>query len=161
MRKSSKNPGRKGDIKCKRIRIIKARLSDAEYEKILTMMENYGYKTISSFIRDLLFKKRLETHREVVVVSDKAMRDRLNAVIYQIKKVGNNYNQVVAAYQKQASMVKLDGTPYLNTHDVDQKMTSLMRMTQELRDEVAVAVDLYRKYTSRDGSADGDEVQNQ
>ena len=128
--------------------MIGVRFSDEEFSKIKAMMENYGYRTVSSFLRDLLFKKRLETHREVVTVTDKVLRDKMNNVIFQINKIGVNYNQVVALYQQQAKMFRPDGRPYLNTPELDRRFKQLMKMTDELRDEVAVLITLFKTYLS-------------
>ena len=128
--------------------VIRARITAEEMDKVTVMMENYGYKTVSSFLRDLLFKKRLETHREIVNVTDKVLRDKMNNVIFQINKIGVNYNQVVALYQQQAKMFRPDGRPYLNTPELDRRFKQLMKMTDGLRDEVAVLITLFKTYLS-------------
>lgn len=135
-----------------RSRFVGIRFTEEEFEKIGVMMENYGYKSISQFVRDLLFKKQLQTHREVVVVTDKAFRDRMNNLIFQIRKLGVNYNQVVTVYQQQARMFKADGSPVLNTQALDRTMTRLMKITEDLRDEVSVVIELVKSYLpGRDG----------
>ena len=42
-------------------RIIRLRVTDEEYEKVKVMMEKNGYYTVSSLMRDLLFKRELYT----------------------------------------------------------------------------------------------------
>ena len=79
-------------------------------------------------------------------VTDRELRDRINALVYQVNRIGVNYNQVVASWQRQAQQVRADGTPYLNTRSVETKLVELMRLTEGLRDEFAVILDVVRKY---------------
>ena len=75
------------------------------------------------------------------------LRDRINILIYQVNEIGVNYNQVVTLYQKQAKQMRPDGTPYLNTRLLDEKVRLLMRSTEGLRDEFAVILDVIKRCT--------------
>ena len=57
-----------------------------------------------------------------------------------------NYNQFVATYQRQSKQVRPDGSPYVNTRMLDDKVTALMRCTEGLRDEFAVILDIIKRY---------------
>ena len=70
----------------------------------------------------------------------------MNALIYQVNRIGVNYNQFVAAYQRQSRQTRPDGTPYLNTRLLDDRVTALMRCTEGLRDEFAVILDIVKQY---------------
>ena len=126
------------------------RVSEEEYDKIKVIMEKNGYYTVSSLLRDLLFKKRIISKKRVVRVTDDVLRDKLNQFIYQANKIGVNYNQFVATYKRQAKSVRPDGTPTAGTRFVEDKVDSLMRLTQQLRDEVAVIIDIFDRYTKED-----------
>lgn len=130
-----------------RNRTIKCRLTDEEFQKIHVIMENNGYFTVSSLIRDLLFKKSIVSKKIIVRVTDKVLRDKLNKFIYEANKIGVNYNQFVATYQRQAKMTAPDGRPYLNAKSIEEKVTALMRLTEEMRDEIAVIIDIFERYT--------------
>ena len=63
-----------------------------------------------------------------------------------------NYNQVVATYQRLSRERRPDGSPYLNTRLLDEKVTALMRSTEGLRDEFAVVLDVIKRYISPEPS---------
>ena len=126
--------------------IVHVRLTPDEMDRIRTLMDNAGYISVSGYMRDLLDQKRIPYHREVVHVTDKMLRDRVNILIYQVNKIGVNYNQVVATWQKQAGQTRRDGTPWMDTRSVEMLLGDLKRMTEGLRDEFAVMLDILRKY---------------
>jgi len=126
---------------------IGVRFTAQEYEKIHVMMAKYGYNTISALLRDVLFKKRIVSRKIVTKVTDKVLSDKLNQFLYQANKIGVNYNQLVATYQRQAKMVGPDGKPFLSGRLIEGKIDSLMKLTEEMRDEIAVIIDIFERYT--------------
>ena len=130
-----------------RKRRIYVRLTDEEFDKVHVLMEKNGYFTVSSLIRDLLFKKNIISKKVIVRVTDKILRDKLNEFIFQANKIGVNYNQFVATFQRQAKMTGRNGQPYLSGRNIEEKVTSLMRLTEEMRDEIAVIIDIFERYT--------------
>lgn len=126
---------------------LRLRVDGEELLRVKTLMENNGYPTVSSFLRDVIFKKKIVSRKEVVNLTDKVMRDKMNQLIYQVNRIGVNYNQVVAIYQKQSQQTRRDGTPYMSERSVEEKLTTLMRMTEEFRDEFAVLLDVVKRYT--------------
>lgn len=126
------------------------RFTSDEDAKMRTIMANNGYRSVSIFIRDLLFKKQIVSRREVVRVTDRQMRNQMNDITYQIKKMGENYNQIVARYNSQAKMFHPDGRPFLNTQAINAALEELKNITEDVRDEVAVAIELIKTYTSND-----------
>ena len=133
-------------IKNNHIRYIHARLTEEEYAHMKLQMTTHGYPSVSGYLRDLIMLKRLPPRRVVCRITDRELRDRINILIYQVNKIGVNYNQVVTLYQKQAKQMRPDGTPYLNTRLLDEKMRLLMRSTEGLRDEFAVILDVIKRY---------------
>lgn len=128
--------------------IIRFRVNSEEKEKIDLLMKNNGYKVVSIFMRDLLLKKQIVSRREVVKVTDRQLRNQINDITYQIKRMGDNYNQIVARYHSQSKMFHKDGRPYLNTQAIDATMEELKEITETVRDEMAVAIALIKTYTS-------------
>lgn len=133
---------------------VQARLTQVQMERVKTLMNIAGYNSISMYLRDLLQQKRLPYRSNVSCVTDRELRDQFNRLIYQVNKIGVNYNQVAATYQKQAQRLRPDGKPYLNTSLTDQTMTELMRNTYELRDEFAVILHIIKKYLAANGYDD-------
>ena len=120
--------------------------SDSTYSRMLSIMETGGYPTVSCFLREIITKKRLPGRRDVSAVDDVLLREKMNALIYQVNRIGVNYNQFVATYQRQSKQVRPDGSPYVNTRMLDDKVTALMRCTEGLRDEFAVILDIIKRY---------------
>ncbi len=127
--------------------LVTVRMTPEERDKLSTLVEKNNYKSLSSFLRDLLFRKRIESKKVVVRLTDRTLRDKINEVTFQIRKIGVNYNQIAATYQAQAKMTRSDGKPYLGTRRLDEMMTRLMQMTEALRDETAVLIDIVERYT--------------
>ena len=115
-------------------------------------MDNCGYRTVSAFVRDLVSRKRFSDHRAEPHIDDKVLREKMNNLIYQVNKIGVNYNQIAATWQKQAKQVRADGTPYMNTRSIEGKLTELMRLTEGLRDEFAVVLEYVKRYISGEES---------
>lgn len=67
----------------------------------------FGYPSISGYLRDIIMLKRLPPRRVVCRITDRELRDRINILIYQVNKIGVNYNQVVTLYQKQLKPEKV------------------------------------------------------
>ena len=126
--------------------IVKVRLTEDEFSRMKALMELDGYPTVSSFLREVITKRRLPGRREKGHVDDAVLREKMNALIYQVNRIGVNYNQFVAAYQRQSRQTRPDGTPYLNTRLLDDRVTALMRCTEGLRDEFAVILDIVKRY---------------
>lgn len=114
--------------------------------RVRTLMDSNGYTVISCFLRDILMQKRFPYRQEIVRVTDRELRDKVNALIYQVNKIGVNYNQVVATWQRQSQQTRPDGSPYMNSRSIELRLTELMRMTEGLRDEFAVILDVIKKY---------------
>lgn len=125
---------------------IHARLSEEEYTHVRALMAVAGYSSFSCFLRELIMRKRLPYRQEISQVSDKELRERLNALVYQVNKIGINYNQVVAVWQKQARQTRPDGTPYMNTRYIEARLSELRSLTEGLRDEFSYICDIFRKY---------------
>lgn len=111
-----------------------------------TLMENGDYPTVSCFLREVISRKRLPDRRTVSKVDDTVLRERMNRMVYEVNKIGVNYNQFVSTYQRQSKQTRPDGTPYVNTRMLDEKVTALMRSTEGLRDEFAVLLDIVKRY---------------
>ena len=94
-------------IKNNHIRYIHARLTEEEYAHMKLQMTTHGYPSISGYLRDLIMLKRLPPRRVVCRITDRELRDRINILIYQVNKIGVNYNQVVTLYQKQSKPEKV------------------------------------------------------
>lgn len=139
-------PKQRNGQKMNRTCTVKVRLTEEEFSRMRSIMETGGYPTVSCFLREIITKKRLPGRRDVSAVDDVLLREKMNALIYQVNRIGVNYNQFVATYQRQSKQVRPDGSPYVNTRMLDDKVTALMRCTEGLRDEFAVILDIIKRY---------------
>lgn len=126
---------------------LHARLNPEEKARVEALMAMGGYTSFSCYVRDLILQKRMPYRSDVARVSDRELRDRVNALIFQVNRIGVNYNQVVAIWQKQSRQTRRDGTPYYDTQAIENRLEKLMSMTESLRDEFAVILDVIKKYT--------------
>ena len=130
-----------------RTRTVRVRLTEDEFAQMSSVMENAGYTTVSAFLRHVITKKRLPDRRDVTAIVDQGiLREKMNRLIYEVNRIGVNYNQFVSTYQRQAKLTRADGTPYLNTRLTSEKVSALMRSTEELRDEFAVILAIVKRY---------------
>ncbi len=131
----------------KRTCLIQVRLTPGEMARVRALMDVGGYRVCSCYIRDLVLQRRLPPlRREVLHVGERELRERVGALIYEVNKIGVNYNQVVSIWQKQARQTRADGTPYMNTRTVEGRLGELMRLTEDLRDGFALLLDVVRQY---------------
>ena len=144
--------GQKNSQKMNRTCTVKVRLTEDEYSRMRSIMETGGYPTVSCYLREIITKKRLPGRREKTVVDDALLREKMNALIYQVNRIGVNYNQFVATCQRQSGQIRPDGTPYLNTRILSDRVTALMRCTEGLRDEFAVLLDTVKRYINNPSS---------
>lgn len=131
---------------------LTVRFSDEDIDKIKAMMEKNGYRSFSMFVRDLLFKKRIVARKEVVEVTDSVLRDKMNVMIFQVNKIGNNYNQYVSTFQRIVKTLSSDGDVSAGVRVAEEKTERLMHLTQSLRDEVAVMIGLLDKSSKKNTS---------
>jgi K+/H+ antiporter YhaU regulatory subunit KhtT len=74
------------------------RFTEKESIELDYLLHKYGFQKVSSFIKKCIFKK--EFH---VVTYDESLYDvidMLNDMLYQYRKIGENYNQVVKQIHK-------------------------------------------------------------
>ena len=126
----------------------KFRVTEEEEIQIRRDMANADYLSMSKYFRDMILKRKITL--EKVTMTDRTMRNQINDLSAKIERIGVNYNQVVSLYHQQSR----SGSAGLNTRSLDGKMTELMRMTEGLRDEFALFLDVMRTYL-------GDEPANQ
>ncbi len=126
--------------------LIQVRLTAGEMGKVEAMMESQGYRSRSAFVRDMLLKKKIWTRYNKECGTAEALRKRLNDCVYQINKIGVNYNQFVSQYNKQAARSRSDGTPAINTANTESTLNGLRILTERLRTEVALMFEYFKRY---------------
>lgn len=119
--------------------IITVRFSDEEKAKILVLQQKHGYRSTSSLFRALLFDKRLRSDRRKESAGQDAKEKCLAEVIFHLKKLGANYNQIVRKYHKLEKDYESNPNRYLGTikfSAIQKTFTSLQKVTLYVLDEL-------------------------
>jgi hypothetical protein len=82
-------------------RPITIRLSADEYEKVLKNSQKTGQKNLSEYARKCLLHQKIQV--ETIDISVQNFVDRINFYTTQLKKIGQNFNQVVRYLQAKHS----------------------------------------------------------
>ena len=93
MRKEEKKTGFARKLNPRR-HCVMVRFDDLEYDKMLRMYEKSGCYAKAVFIKEMLFKRNFK-----VTVVDNSVPEyyaKLSDLHAQFRRIGNNYNQVVA-----------------------------------------------------------------
>ncbi len=125
---------------------LRLRVDEDEMEKVRAIMRKNDYPTVSCFLRDVIFKKKVINYKRVNRQNENTVRNKIDELIYKVNKIGVNYNQVVATYNKQAKQFRPDGTPYMNTQAIEDKLSRLMNMTEDMRNEFSLILDVLKQY---------------
>ncbi len=118
--------------------IITVRFSDEEKAKILALQQKHGYRSISSLLRALLFEKRMHSDRRKEIQGPDVLNKRIAELIYNVKKIGINYNQAVAQYHKLAKVYEGNKDNYYLTiifTRLQETLESLHKETTKMMDE--------------------------
>lgn len=128
------------------VKNVKIRLTEDEFSRVMALKESGGFPTVSSYLRAAITRKKMTPKLWKKGVDDAEFRKKINRLVYEVNKVGVNYNQVVATVQKQSRQTRSDGTPYLTARGIEGAMLELRRHTEALRDEFAVFLSFFRDY---------------
>lgn len=134
----------KRELKTHRVNL---KLSDSDYARMQALMDVYGYRSVSIFWRDLLNGKRFFSRRRVEKLTQKNYFDAMNRMTAQISLIGASYNQVVSHLEALSEAGSSDSPPRRGDAAVVKGVDGLQRLTQKLRDEVAVCIEMVDRYT--------------
>lgn len=120
-----------GEIKDK---FVNVRFTPNELVKLDLFMELEGYKSRSKFIRTRVLNNKGE--RRVKRLSPD-IEQKLAILTAEIKRIGNNYNQVVKAVNTAVSLTTKGGNPVVSTRSMEYQLSRLRKMMQEILDGIA------------------------
>ncbi len=119
--------------------IIQVRVDDDEMAKIEALKDSFGYPTTSSYLRDIIFKKKISVLKyENKRNKEDILRKGINKFIYQMNKIGSNYNQIVTLYEKQVMQVNSDGTPAYNERNFIDKLSRMKDLMALMNDQIVL-----------------------
>jgi len=120
-----------GEIKDK---FVNVRFTPNELVKLDLFMELDGYKSRSKFIRSRVLNNKGE-RRVRRLPPD--IEQKLTILTAEIKRIGNNYNQVVKAVNTAVSLTSKGGNPVVSTRSMEYQLSKLKKMMQEILEGVA------------------------
>lgn len=124
------------DIRDRRFTI---RFTETEYIDFTRKMEDAGYKSIARYIRDSVLGRTMYVPKKVKL-TDRGLRDQLNAILASIQKIGVNYNQVVKVINTMATGDSREDKPAPSKIMLRQEMRRLEKMTMKVSDLMDAAI---------------------
>lgn len=125
---------------------VRIRLTPDEYARVRTLMEKGGYPTVSGYLRSVITTRRMPSRMWTSGIGPQEFKDTFNRLVYEVNKVGVNYNQVVASVQRLTRQAATGGGPSPELRRLEGSMGELMHLTSTIRDEFALIHALFKEY---------------
>ena len=125
--------GRRKSENARNDRAYALRLTDVEHEQILNDMAAFGYKSFSKYMREIALKKRQAPPR--YKITDRSIRDQINKLTTEIKRIGVLFNQVAAKVNTLVNARRKNGDYVINTTYLKNYTDKLDRYMQEIIDK--------------------------
>lgn len=109
---------------------ITFRLTDDEVVNLETAMTLENFKSKSKYIRRQLFNTQIK--RRTFKPTDENLPKEVALLSSGIKKIGNNYNQVVKAINTAVSLKSKDGRSILSSRRLEYQITELHKQMEEI-----------------------------
>lgn len=132
-------------------RRITVRLTEKEYEKLMLQRDLSGYRSISIYIRDVLFSTRIQ--RRNYSKTDANLARQVTMLRSELRRIGINYNQRVKALNTLTKLRDKKGNLIINMRDIDRDTLEMKRMMEEM---VKVVNELYSRVMETDSPESGD-----
>lgn len=121
-----------------RSRIVGVRFSEKEFEKLKLQMELSGYRSMSIYIRDVIFSTRVR--RRNYSKTDSNLVRQVTMLRSELRQIGVNYNQRVKALNTLTKLRDRKGNLIVNMRDIDRDTLEMKRMMEGM---VKVVNELY------------------
>ena len=115
-------------------KVICVRFTPNELVKLDLFMELEGFKSRSKYIRSRTLNDKVE--RRVQRLSPDT-EQKVALLTAEIKRIGNNYNQVVKAVNTAVNLTTKGGNPVVSTRSMEYQLGRLRKMMQEILDGIA------------------------
>lgn len=121
-----------------RSRIVGVRFSEKEFEKLKLQMDLAGYRSMSIYIRDVIFSTRVR--RRNYSKTDSNLVRQVTMLRSELRQIGVNYNQRVKALNTLIKIRDRKGNLIVNMRDIDRDTLEMKRMMEGM---VKVVNELY------------------
>ena len=131
----------------KRSHNINVRLTKSEYDKIISEMEQYGYLSVSKYVRERLLKKRVKIMEQLV--TDRDIKNQINKLTTEISRIGSNYNKFLRKYLSTCNAVRPDGSTAITTRSTNYYVNRLRDETVDIKELMEKVLDTVSEFYAR------------
>lgn len=128
----------------KRNRFHNVRFTDKEEILLQHRLNTAGYKSISRYMRDCALGNGITVPRKIRL-TDRGLRDQLNAINASIQKIGVNYNQTVHAINTLIVSVRENGAAPGVVHGLEKRLDKLYKETVKIPELMDVAIEVIKR----------------
>lgn len=118
-----------------RNRIVSVRFTDNEFVDLGLRMSLEGYKSTSRYLREKAIGERIK-RRDLSRIDTNALK-QVEVLSASIRRIGNNYNQVVKAVNTAVGLRSKSGNPVVSTRSMEHQLIILRNMMKDILDTVA------------------------
>ena len=115
---------------------LSLRITEDEAIKMKHLMNMMGYRSMSLFIRDQLFRSRVQ--RRNLRKTEANLTRQIEQVRMEIKRIGVNYNQVVRSMNTLSKLRDRHGNSVVSAAAIDGNLTDMKKMMEALLQKVAL-----------------------
>ena len=112
---------------------VNTRFTANEIVSIQAQMDLEGYKSRSRFVRERVLSSQPRRRNLDKAPKDQAsIAKKLEVLSADVRKIGNNYNQVVRAVNTAVGLRTKDGRPVVSNTSMEYQLVQLRRMMQDI-----------------------------
>lgn len=112
-----------------------------------------GYKSFAKYIRDCALGNGITVPRKIRL-TDRGLRDQLNAINASIQKIGVNYNQTVAAINTLIVSTRENGAAPGVVHGLEKRLDKLYKETVKIPELMDVAIEVIKRAEAKVNNED-------
>ena len=102
-------------------------------------MEQYGYLSVSKYVRKRLLKRKVEIKEQLV--TDRDVKNQINKLATEISRIGANYNKFVRKYLSTCNAVRPDGSTAITTRSTNYYVNRLREDTINIKEMMEKILD--------------------
>ena len=120
-------------------RKISIRLSGGLYNELESEMAGLGFRKMSQYLRMIIERRRRKDNESIDC--SRSMMTSMGHLANEIRKIGRNYNQFVAAYNRAVKLTGKDGYPVVSERETRRNQLALMELTLEMTQALHAIMD--------------------
>ena len=123
---------------------LHVRLTEKERQQLEMQMQNIGYRSKSKYARAKILDERIKIDKNVVL-TDRLLRNQINALSALVAKIGVDYNQATKRFNSIVKMKRADGSPVIDAKSANYYLKKLCGYTTDLKDLMETIIDRVEK----------------